>query len=166
MSEKRFFHSRGGFRSPQEGTSLLEVLIAVLVMAIGLLGIAALQAVSLRNTEDSSARSNAVIQTYAMLDMLRANREIARAGQYDQGWLCEVPEVEEDEAPTRIDTDVGLWISQMQQSLGPTACGEIECGSTECTVRIRWDDSRATGGSEGSDDTEEEPIVLETTTRL
>src|SRR5688572_2239436 len=106
------------FPGGQGGTSLLEVLIAVLVMAIGLLGIAALQAVSLRNTEDSSTRSNAVIQTYAMFDMLRANREPARGGQYDQELLCEAPD-----ADSRINTDLGLWITQMQQTLGPSACG-------------------------------------------
>ena len=58
----------------QKGASLLEVLIAVLILAIGLLGIAALQAVTLRNMQGSSDRSVAVIQTYAMFDMMRANR--------------------------------------------------------------------------------------------
>ena len=46
------------------GVGLIEVLIAVLVMGIGMLGIAALQATSLRNSQSSLERGNAVIQTY------------------------------------------------------------------------------------------------------
>ena len=45
----------------QQGMSLLEVLIAVLVLAIGLLGIAALQATALRNSQSSLERNQAVM---------------------------------------------------------------------------------------------------------
>jgi type IV pilus assembly protein PilV len=129
-------------RAAQRGASLLEILIAMLILAIGMLGIAALQAVSLRNTQSSSDRTNAVIQSYSMLDMLRANRVAARGGQYDQGYLCTVPA----STTTRIQADVGLWIAQLQEAMGPTACGAIDCGAETCEVSVRWDDSRATDG--------------------
>jgi type IV pilus assembly protein PilV len=129
------------------GATLLEVLIAVLIMAVGLLGIAALQSVSLRNTQGASERSNAVIQSYAMFDMLRANRDAARAGSYDEGWRCEIPE----DLTTRINADRARWILQLQASMGPTACGRVTCGAVACEVGVRWDDSRATDG----DDTHE-----------
>lgn len=146
-------------RQRQSGSSLLEVMIAILVLAIGMLGIAALQAITLKNTDSSAGRSNAVIQSYAMLDMMRANREAARAGQYDQGWLCEPAEIDPDAANARVMGDVNRWIVQLQQSMGPSACGQIDCGANECTVEVRWDDSRATGG-------EEDPETLETVSRL
>ena len=139
--------SRHPSRRPARGATLLEVLIAVLIMAVGLLGIAALQSVSLRNTQGASERSNAVIQSYAMFDMLRANRDAARAGSYDEGWRCETPE----DLTTRINADRARWILQLQASMGPTACGRVTCGAVACEVGVRWDDSRATDG----DDTHE-----------
>lgn len=156
-------NDRSSGTARQRGSSLLEVMIAVLVLAIGLLGIAALQAVTLRNSGSSAERSNAVIQSYAMLDMMRANRGAARAGQYNQGWNCE-PE----ENPTgRIASDFSTWLVQLQQSVAASACGRIQCGSAQCTVGVRWDDSRGTGGSDAQQaGNESELTTLTTTSRI
>ena len=132
-----------GRASRQSGASLLEVLVSVLILAIGLLGIAALQSITLKNTQSSSERTAAIIQSYAMLDMMRANRDAARAGNYDQGWLCEAPE---DPAASRIAGDLDRWIAQLKQSMGASACGRITCGAVSCEVGVRWDDSRGTDG--------------------
>ncbi len=141
-------HVKSPFRRSrvrQTGASLLEVLVSVLILAIGMLGIAALQSISLRNTQSASERSAAVIQSYAMLDMMRANRNAARAGQYNQGLRCEAPE---DPAASRIDGDWDRWIAQLQESMGPTACGEIDCGANDCEITVQWNDSRGTQGDE------------------
>lgn len=140
-------------RARQRGASLLEVLIAVLVLAVGMLGMAALQAVTLKNTDSAAQRSAAVIQSYAMLDMMRANRDVARAGQYNTGWLCAAPA-----AGTRVGNDVASWLGQLQGAMGATACGRIACGTVQCTVGVRWNDSRGTGGGEQH--------AIETTSRL
>ena len=52
---------RSGAR--QRGVGLIEVLIAVLVMAIGMLGIAALQSITLKNSGGAAERTQAVIET-------------------------------------------------------------------------------------------------------
>ena len=78
-------------RRSQQGATLLEVLIAVLIMAIGLLGIAALQAVTLKNTSGSAERTQAIMQTYTIFDAMRTNRETARSGGYNRAWTCEAP---------------------------------------------------------------------------
>ena len=124
-------------RRSQAGVGLLEVLIAVLIMAIGLLGIAALQAVTLKNTGSSAERTNAVIQTYAMLDTMRANRNQARSGAFDTSRRC-------DQNSGKAEVD--YWIGQLKSTVGPTACGRIDCGTTTCEVEVDWDESRATGG--------------------
>src|SRR5690606_8210568 len=72
-------------RNTQAGVGLLEVMISVLILGIGLLGIAAMQATALRNGQSSLERTQAVIQTYAVLDLLRANRTNAIAGYYNTG---------------------------------------------------------------------------------
>ena len=55
------------------GFSMIELLVAVLVMGIGVLGITGLQMVSLQNNRGALLRSEAVMLAYDMLDRIRAN---------------------------------------------------------------------------------------------
>ncbi|MBX3706433.1 MAG: type IV pilus modification protein PilV [Pseudomonadales bacterium] len=55
------------------GFSMIELLVAVLVMAIGVLGVAALQMVSLQNNRAALVRAEAVTLAYDMMDRIRAN---------------------------------------------------------------------------------------------
>jgi len=143
----------------QLGSSLLEVLIAVLVLAIGMLGMAALEAVTLKNSNSSAARSQAVIQVYSLFDTLRLNRDVATAGGYNVAtWTCSAGVAAADD-PTDYSV-FNSWLAGVQGSLGDAgACGRIVCGTESCTVGVRWDDSRATGGTS-------EPIQIETSSRL
>ena len=56
-----------------QGFTLLEVLIALLVLSIGLLGIAGMQAYGLQNNHQSYLRSQAMLIAYDMADRMRAN---------------------------------------------------------------------------------------------
>ena len=62
------------------GFSLIELLVAVLVMGIGILGVTGLQMVSLQNNRDALQRAEAVQLAYDMMDRIRANPEGAPAG--------------------------------------------------------------------------------------
>jgi len=70
-----------GFSGPQ-GFSLIEVLIAVAILSIGLLGLAGLQAASIRNTGSSGQRSIAVNLAADIADRMRANPTALGAGDY------------------------------------------------------------------------------------
>ena len=124
------------------GVGLIEVLVAVVVLSFGMLGIAALQATSLRNSQSALERSQAVVQTYAILDAMRANLDVARVGGYDlKTMTCAAPKSGDLAA-----TDLHDWILGLQDQLGPSACGQIACGSLSCSITVRWDDSRGLGG--------------------
>lgn len=62
----------------QRGVGLIEVLIAVLVLAIGLLGLAGLQSQSLKFNNESYFRTQATLLSMDMADRLRTNRTYAR----------------------------------------------------------------------------------------
>lgn len=65
---------QAGSRSRREaGFSMIELLVAVLVMGIGVLGITALQMVSLQNNRGALMRSEATLRTYDAMDRIRAN---------------------------------------------------------------------------------------------
>jgi type IV pilus assembly protein PilV len=55
------------------GFSLVEVLVALLVLSIGLLGLASLQTFGLRYNQQSYQRTQAVYQAYDVVDRIRAN---------------------------------------------------------------------------------------------
>src|SRR3989344_4827314 len=57
-----------------QGFSLIEVLVALLVLAIGLLGLAALQTTGLKFSHQSYERTQATLQAYDIIDRMRANK--------------------------------------------------------------------------------------------
>lgn len=67
----------------QHGFSLLEVMIALLVLAVGLLGLAALQNMGLRLNHQSYERTQATILIGDMIDRMRANPAAVVAGTYN-----------------------------------------------------------------------------------
>lgn len=145
-------------RQSMRGASLIEVLVAVLILAIGLLGVAALQAAALRNGQSALESTQAVVQSYAMLDAMRANQTAARANNYNKGKTCTVPTA----ALTLVDSDWTNWVQGLKDSMGGSACGAVACAANVCTVTITWDDSRATEIA-GAADSERNII---TTTRI
>ena len=67
----------------QSGFTLIEVLVAVIVLSIGLVGVAGLQAVSLKNNQSAFMRSQASALAYDLADRMRANVPGANAAMYD-----------------------------------------------------------------------------------
>ncbi|OYY73386.1 MAG: type IV pilus modification protein PilV [Gammaproteobacteria bacterium 28-57-27] len=138
--------------SRQNGFSILEALIAVLVLSIGLLGVAALQASALRNNQSALERSLAVMQSYSIFDAMRANVAAMRTGNYNMGLTCTPPS-----GGTLAQNDRRQWLIDVQAALNDSsACGSIACTPAGvCTVSVQWDDSRggvltSTGTTSGS----------------
>jgi type IV pilus assembly protein PilV len=131
------------------GSSLIEVLVAVLVLSIGLLGVAALQGNALKTNNSALQRSQAVALAYFILDAMRVNKSEAIAGNYDLGSIgatdtpvCSAPTVN-----SLATHDQSAWFAALKENLGnvDTTCGLIDCDATTCTVKVFWDDSRAGG---------------------
>ena len=126
------------------GVGLIEVLIAVVILAFGMLGVAALQAASLRNSESALEHSQATMETYAILDAMRANLAVAKINGYDlTTFTCN--------APSRGDlaaNDLNDWITSLHARLGASACGMIVCGNgfaaSTCQIDVQWNDARGT----------------------
>lgn len=56
------------------GFTLIEVLISMFILAIGLLGLASLQGISLKNNQDAYLYSQANALAYEMSDRIKANK--------------------------------------------------------------------------------------------
>ncbi len=57
----------------QRGFSLIEVLVAVLVVAVGLVGLAGMQLVGLKGNQQSFSKNQAAHHTQALLERMRGN---------------------------------------------------------------------------------------------
>ncbi|HWP19433.1 MAG TPA: type IV pilus modification protein PilV [Burkholderiaceae bacterium] len=143
-------------RRGQRGAGLIEVLVAVLVLSIGILGIAGLQARALKNNQGAFDRSQAVMLSYFMLDAMRVNADQAKSGAYNLGKTCTAL----NDGSTLISNDQEAWIQALKAELGDrdTTCGQIQCDSASCTVRVYWEDRNLQG--------EDRFQMIETTTRL
>ncbi len=127
-------------RKSQKGVSLIEVMVSVLILAIGVLGIAALQTVALKNSGGSASRTQAAIQIYSMMDIIRANRD--NIGTYNTNIYAEGD-------GTGTDGTMMGWLDGLQRTVAPDAKGKVICiaDTMTCSVGVQWSDERATGGT-------------------
>ena len=140
----------------QRGFSLIEVMVALLVLAIGLLGLAALQTLGLKFNTQSYQRTQAVLNAYDIVDRIRANSGGMVAGNYDDIDVSYTPPAQDCMAATcsttqMADYDIGQWkasltslLSQGQGgicrgtlTLSPYACA-VNPGATLFTVAVTW----------------------------
>lgn len=70
-------------RSGQSGFTLIEILVAVVILSIGLLGLAGLQVNALRNDQSAFMRTQATILAYDLADRMRANTNAITSGFYN-----------------------------------------------------------------------------------
>lgn len=136
----------------QAGVGMIEVLIAVLVLAIAFLGVAALQAMSLSTNNSAMARSMATVASYSILDAMRADITNASNGAYNNTGSNAINASKCPAAAASLaSAQLNLWCTKQLANLGTPASttGDINCAANGlCTVTVTFDDSRAgVGGS-------------------
>lgn len=134
----------------QRGFTLLEVMVAVFVLAIGLLGMAHLQITSLKHNQSAEFRTQAALLSADMLDRMRANREAAQNGNY----AIAIGDNPPNNTNTIADADIVEWLNNLSQSL-PNGTGEIACGAFNansefvCDITISWTETQNDGDDYG-----------------
>lgn len=142
------------------GVTLVEVLVTLIVLAIGLLGLAALQMNSLRNNSSAYERSQATFLAYEIVDRMRTNVTRARAGDYNIAFATAVatPSDCADTDPsdgTGTDCtpgqlagfDLDRWRQDVAAAL-PNGQSQVAINGNVVTVSIRWDDERGQAAQE------------------
>jgi len=138
---------------------MLELLIAVMILSVGLLGLAGLQATGLKVNGSSLMRSEAVMMSYSMLDMIRANP----TGSYTTAFAANPPSAATCEGSGAncnvsaiAEYDLAMWKCGLGNYNDETVCdttlevegslpsgdGAITKNGDVYTVSVRWVDDR------------------------
>jgi type IV pilus assembly protein PilV len=137
-------------RSSQSGTTLIEVLITVVLVSIGLLGLAGLQLTTVQNSNSSSERFEATTLAHDILERLRANRQPALAGQYNLA-LGEAPA-----GANLVGEDLDEWREAL--AVLPNGDGSIDVTAGEVTIEVKWTDA----SDDNAGDTRDMSVFLRT----
>ncbi|MBS4050678.1 MAG: type IV pilus modification protein PilV [Methylomonas sp.] len=125
------------------GFTLIEVLVAVIILAIGLLGLAGIQTVGLKNNQSAYTRSQATQLAYDIADRMRAN--VAGVTTYT---TIDPPDAAKTDAcstatgctPAQMaETDLFQWNATLTDVL-PGGSGTIAVAGNVFTITITWDD--------------------------
>jgi type IV pilus assembly protein PilV len=134
MRKKHPLHSRG--------YSLIEVLVAIVVLSLGLLGFAALQITGLTSNKIAASRSQASVLAYVITDAMRANRANISSYTHTVGTA----------APTATDQatkDIANWLSAVSSQL-PSGTGGIAVDSVTgiTTITVQWSENKSSTPSQ------------------
>ncbi len=132
-------------RRAQTGFSLLEVLIAVVVLAFGLLGFALLQTMNIRYVQSANYRTQATNLAYDLTEQMRSNRFQSAwysnasfaAGSKTAAGVCTRPT-----AVVTLDQNIARWQCQVVKALGDNASAAVEVVNGVARIRISWADER------------------------
>jgi type IV pilus assembly protein PilV len=127
-------------KNRQRGVSLIESMIALLVISIGLLGIASLQLTAMKMNTTALNHSQAVWIGYNMADRIRANigefvtyAGIDTSSAYSQDCMsgpCTNAQM--------VTSDAAEWTTQIQNL--PAGRGTISGNATQLLIAVMWDD--------------------------
>lgn len=143
----------------QRGATMIEVLVAVVVLAIGLLGMALLQITSVQSNHSAYYRSQATVLASDLADRMRANRTAALGNAYE--FTFPTSSSSHEVSDTQAQKDKAEWLNALAQSL-PEGTGQVEKDGTLVTISIRWNDNRGRIKGTGNTDSGVETFAYRT----
>jgi type IV pilus assembly protein PilV len=141
---------RGSTRR-ERGFTLVEVLVALVVLSVGLLGMAKMVMVSSHSNDSAYLRSQATALAYQALDSMRANITAASVTHSYNTVMGVMPAaagpcvIAYCDNPTLALSDVYAWKHALKAAL-PSGSGSIATSATfpvTATVIVQWDDGVA-----------------------
>ncbi|MGF1643169.1 MAG: type IV pilus modification protein PilV [Thiotrichales bacterium] len=140
---------------PQRGFTIVEIMVALMILSVGLLGLASLQMIGVKNSGNAYYRTQAVMIANETVERIRMNKPAARNGEYNTAApACEnvaggASLAEQDLAQTACavtNTLPGGSVETLNCAVGATA------DTVDCALAITWRETRQQGDDDGGDD--------------
>jgi len=137
------------------GFTLIEVMVSVFVLSVGILGVAGMQALSVKEAQNTYYRTQADMLVHDVLDRMRANRDAAQdlsASSYaydSSGGATAKPACDTKTASCDFSQmasyDLAQWWESVQASRLPNPLVRItrtNAADSLYTVQLFWDEDR------------------------
>lgn len=132
-----------------QGFTLIEVLVSLLIMTLGIVGVLKMQTQSLKSNQRAYFRTHADLLSRDMLARMQANKVAAREGKYKytadtkptSTTDCQTTECS---ATQLAEWDLYQWYEQVERQL-PAGSAKVENfggDKNRYLISIRWDDHR------------------------
>lgn len=177
-NEKPLATSKISTNTEQSGFTLIEILVTVLILAVGSLGIASLQLAGLKYTSGSYARTQAVLLADDMANRIKSNRTLAldlqadgrigAASPYSIALGAAAPGATDCllarcSSEDLADYDLDSWLTEVSRVL-PAGQGEVTINDTQnpvtrvterqFNIRVSWRQVANSTNSTGDPDAE------------
>jgi len=147
----------------QRGVGMIEILVAVLIFAIGLLGVGGMQVFALKMNTNADIRTRANLLASDMIERMRAN-----PSQWDE-YPMTVAECSSAVSDSPSSTDIAaldrsLWCQKLEREL-PEGEGAIDMANGVVTITLNWQEREgrettdADGNGTGSELAEQEFVL-------
>lgn len=150
-------HAQSRRRARSAGFSLVEVLIALIVFSVGLLGIAKMEAMALATTATSSRRAIAALEASSLASTMHLNRGFWASGAASSLVInvsgstvtnppggatvsCDQGNANPCSDVSLAASDLGTWASSLAAML-PNDVATVTCNAAtplQCTIQIQW----------------------------
>jgi len=154
----------------QGGFTLIEILVAFLILSVGLIGLAGLQLTGVKNTREAYHRTQATVLAADIMDRMRANLEQAEGAGYNGVVSGEVQAIcftsEGCNAAEMAENDITEWRTAVADTLpagdaivcldaspfdgDSSAADECSDGGDLSVVKIWWRDPSRAAGDDGA----------------
>lgn len=167
-------------RIRSSGYSLIEVLVALVIISIGVIGVAAMQATALANTHTSQTESIAAIEARSLADAMLANpafwnggpaptssvtitagptitgsTALASATQCNLGSNCSASDL--------AAYDVNTWAKEYFKQVPNAVNAVVACNATlppVCTIQLSWTPKATVGTNAGTQSSSTTPATV------
>lgn len=158
LRQARAAHSESGF-------TLIEILISLIILAVGFLGLAALQTGSVQGTQTTYFRTQADLLVNDLAERMRSNRAGALNGHYafasggapgDPG--CSGAGGSCDSAAL-ANSDLNEWVTWVNNSLPAGDAIVTQLDDTFWSIQVMWDERRNGAAGQGCDPANEDDLA-------
>lgn len=144
-------------KNTQKGFTLVEILVSVLILAIGLLGLASLQLFSLQQNVSANNRSVATMKAFEIADKMMANSNSLNSYVVSAGAPASASACSSDCSPASMAAyDLAEWKCSLGRWNEEGACTDLGItgplplgdgtitsdGNNFFTITITWDDEK------------------------
>ncbi|MET0336096.1 MAG: type IV pilus modification protein PilV [Rhizobacter sp.] len=149
---------RRGSAKHQAGFGMIEVLVAVIILAFGMLGLLGLQTKAMSLNQSSLQRSQATALTDDILDRLRTDKANARLTRWNTGLEDTAASIT---GSALYQTDLHDWKLQVEALL-PNGAASVAVAGGTVTIVIQWSDTHGRDAQGATTD----PLQFQTQTQL